>query len=156
MKSLEKLNLSCKNGHSTIKHKHSWIDGCFEKTCLNGTVETKRKLCPQVNCTNPVVMDYCTFDDVGAGTSSVAAVSSGTNNVVNSASFSGLTGEDASVPGGINLRPALSFTGVTTDLVVPNGYQQVTFRGAVNPDAALGATWTADWTVLSESGLQID
>lgn len=105
---------------------------------------------------NPVTIDYCTFDDTGAGTAAVAAVAAGSNNVVNNLGFSGLQGEDAAVAGGINLRPNLAFTGVLTSLVVPNGYTQVSYRGAVDPAAPAGATWTADWTVLSEGGIQVD
>ena len=141
-------------------------------TPLNGAIDLKSEYSGQifnsivvntgtsnavaVSTPNPVSIDYCTFDDVGSGTSSVNAVLAGTNNVVNNASFNGLKGEDAGISGGINLRPVLSFTGVTTNLILPNGYEQVTYRGAVDPNTANGATWTANWTVLSESGIQID
>ncbi|HAV14088.1 MAG TPA: hypothetical protein DCX06_11450, partial [Opitutae bacterium] len=109
-----------------------------------------------VSTTNPVTIDYCTFDDTGATTGTVAAVAAGANNVVNNFGFAGLKGEDAGVAGGIDLRPNLAFSGVTSSLVVPNGYAQVAYRGAVDPSTLAGATWTADWTVLSESGIQVD
>ena len=109
-----------------------------------------------VSTTNPVTIDYCTFDDTGATTGTVAAVAAGANNVVNYFGFAGLKGEDAGVAGGIDLRPSLAFSGVTSSLVVPNGYAQVAYRGAVDPSTLAGATWTADWTVLSESGIQVD
>ncbi|MGK0309584.1 MAG: hypothetical protein ACJAYS_000404 [Lentimonas sp.] len=138
--------------NGTIDLKSDYSGQIFNSIIVN----TGASVAVSVSTGNPVTIDYCTFDDVAAGSSSVVAVAAGSNNVVNSASFSGLVGEDAAVIGGINLRPILAFVGVTSDLVVPNGYQQVSFRGAVDPNTAAGATWTANWTALSESGIQID
>lgn len=141
-------------------------------TAQNGTMDLKSNFSGQIfntilvntgvevavtqSTANPVVIDYCTFDGTAAASASVSAVAAGSNNVVNSFGFNGLKGEDAATLGGIDLRPNLAFAGVNSDLVVPAGYQQVTYRGAIDPNTLAGATWTADWTVLSESGIQVD
>lgn len=138
--------------NGTIDLKSNYSGQIFNSIIVN----TGASVAVNVNTANPVTIDYCTFDDTAAGTSSVAAIVAGTNNVVNNAFFTGLKGEDAAVAGGINLRPNLSFSGVNSSLVVPNGYEQVSYRGAMAPTTLAGATWTADWTVLSESGIQVD
>jgi hypothetical protein len=141
-------------------------------TAQNGTIDLKSNYSGQifntiivntgladavgVSTANPVTIDYTTFDDTGVDTGTTAAVAAGSNNVVNNFGFNGLMGEDAGVVGGIDLRPTVGFSGTFSTLVVPNGYEQVSYRGAVDPATVAGATWTADWTVLSESGIQVD
>lgn len=110
---------------------------------------------------NPVLFESCTFDDVdntSSATSNELAEANVTANnvVVNSITFNGLEGEDQSVALGLDPRPALAFSGVTTSVTVPNGYTQVSYRGAFDPDAPAGTLWIADWTYLSLLGVTVD
>jgi hypothetical protein len=107
-----------------------------------------------VNTGNPVQVGYSTFDDVAGSTASVPAVTNGTDNVVNSFGFNGLIGEDQAVMGGLDPRPALAFSGVVSVLTVPAGYEQVTYRGAFDPNAV--QLWTTGWTVLNTLGVLVD
>jgi hypothetical protein len=138
--------------NGTISLKSNFSGQVFNTILVN----TGASAAVGVSTANPVTIDYCTFDDTGAATASAAPVAAGANNVVNNAMFNGLKGEDAGSIGGIDLRPNLAFAGVTSSLVVPNGYEQVAYRGAIDPTTLAGQTWTADWTVLSASGIQID
>jgi hypothetical protein len=56
--------------------------------------------------------------------------------------------------GGLDPRPALAFSGVVSVLTVPAGYEQVTYRGAFDPNAV--QLWTTGWTVLNTLGVLVD
>lgn len=102
---------------------------------------------------NPVVLDSVTFKNTGA----LALGGATTANVEdNPAGWAGLNGEDAATAGGLDPRPQAAFSGVASNIVVPNGYTQVSYRGAFDPAAPAGSLWVADWTALSLRGILVD
>jgi hypothetical protein len=68
-----------------------------------------------------------------------------------------VVGGDQATASGLNPRPQLGFplTPFQTDLTVPAGYEQVSYRGAFDTDGSKDL-WTKGWTVLNKQGILVD
>lgn len=104
-----------------------------------------------------VEIAFSTFRNVPATTAVNPYIAAGSSNVVNSLGFQGLQGVDAAVVGGLNPRPKLSFAGVSTSLLIPEGYgmEQVAYRGAFG-SSTFTSLWTTGWTALNARGVLVD
>lgn len=109
------------------------------------------------NSPEPIAINSVTFKDVGTPQDASQISNATEENIVDQGETgAGLVGEDASVAGGLDPRPATPFgvVGVDSDIRLPQPFETESFRGAFDPDAA--ELWTTGWTALNIRGILVD
>jgi hypothetical protein len=88
---------------------------------------------------------------------SASLVAAGTNNVLDPATWSGLTAEDQSSVGGVNPTPAFAFGTIVSGTADETAtfFSDVGYKGAF-PNDSVTTFWTTGWTALNRSGVLVD
>lgn len=140
------------NGQIDLKSRYSGTigNGYFVNNALSGSPIINGGTL-EVNIINSTFASPAI--DTAATNAALASFTSASGNVVNATNT--VKGDDQAVIGGLNPRPALAFTGITSNLTLPSGYVQTNFRGAFDPSDSI-PLWTNDWAVLNLLGILVD